>query len=245
MANRPVFIPRPSGDALVDTKFIEFQWIAGLAKSQKAKRIEALHASARQELGVGKVLEVSTKSPLPLGVCLSAFNLMIETVRLRKRFSVESAYQSSKMFDSGGPFIDLLEADSRTAKADPRLKQCGNLIGFRFFGVEWGIEPITAFYDWLYMSALHKRAELAEALADYSAFTDIEFNPMRSVNCQAYSVALFCSLRSRRLLDEALSSKTKFLEIVYRRELNNSRQSHGIQPELQFSTSREAKPGSE
>ena len=245
MASRPVFIPRPSGDALVDTQFIDFQWVAGLAKSQKTKRIEALHASARQQLGVGNILEVSTKSALPLGVCLSAFNLMIETVRLKKTFSVESAYQSSKVFENGGPFVDLLQADSRTSKADPRLKQSGNLIGFRFFGIEWGIEPITAFYDWLYISALHKRAELAEALADYSAFTDIEFNPMRSVNCQAYSVALFCSLRSRGLLEVALSSKPRFLDIVYRRELNNSRQSQGTQPELLFSTSREAQPGNE
>jgi hypothetical protein len=239
MASRPVFVPTSSGDALVETRVIDFPWVAGLAASQKALRIEALHASAARELGISNILEVSTKSSSPLGVSLSAFNLMIETRKLKQVFSVESAYQSSKVFQSGGPFLDLLQVDSHTAKVDPRLRDSGNLIGFRFFGVEWSIEPITAFYDWLYISALYKHNHLTDLLEEYSAFTDIEFNPSRSVNCQAYSVAIFCSLRSRGLLDEALTSKEKFLEVVYQREINNSRQNQSTQPELQFSEVRD------
>ncbi len=239
MATRPVFVPTTSGDVLVETKIVEFPWVAGLSASQKAKRVEALHASAARALGKTNILEVSTKSSLPLGVSLSAFNLMIETRKLKQLFSVESAYQSSKIFRNGGPFLDSLQADSQTAKADQSLKLSGELIGFRFFGVEWGIEPITAFYDWLYISALSKHKQLTAMLEVYSAFTDIEFNPARSVNCQAYSVAVYCALNSRRLLGEALASKESFLKIVYQREINNSRQNQGSQPELQFSEIRD------
>jgi len=48
----------------------------------------------------------------------------------------------------------------------------------------------------------------------YDAFTDIEFNPDRSINCQAYSLALFRALQERNLLSEALASKEAFLDVV-------------------------------
>lgn len=238
MANRPIFVPQMTGETLVETIPVDFPWAAGLAPSQKTKRIEALHAAATKEFGFKKILEVSTKSASPLGVSLSAFNLMIETKVLRQVFSVESAYQSSKIFQNAGPFLDLLKKDSHTAKSDPRLKNSGKLIGFRFFGIDWEVNPTTAFYDWLYISALNKHTQLANMLEEYSAFTDIEFNPTRSVSCQAYSVAIFCSLRSRGLLDKALSSKENFLKIVYQHKTNNSHQNHNNQPELQFSENR-------
>ena len=53
------------------------------------------------------------------------------------------------------------------------------------------LEPRTFFYDWLYVSALAGRPELVNELEHRAAFTDIEFNPKRSINCQAHSVALF------------------------------------------------------
>ncbi len=53
------------------------------------------------------------------------------------------------------------------------------------------LEPRTFFYDWLYVSALAGHPELVNELEHRAAFTDIEFNPKRSINCQAHSVALF------------------------------------------------------
>jgi hypothetical protein len=41
-------------------------------------------------------------------------------------------------------------------------------------------------------------------------FTDIEFNPERWMNCQARSFAAFISLQKRKLLDDAMSSFSKF-----------------------------------
>lgn len=87
------------------------------------------------------------------------------------------------------------------------------LSSFKLDGVRWPLEPKTAFYDWLYLNALKANPELAAAVETYDAFTDIEFNPDRSLNCQARSAALWISLRHAGLLDEALSSREAFLRI--------------------------------
>ena len=50
---------------------------------------------------------------------------------------------------------------------------------------------------------------------EYDAFTDIEFNPNRSINCQAEAAAIYVSLQQQGLLGEALQSKERFLEVVY------------------------------
>ena len=104
---------------------------------------------------------------------------------------------------------------SREAKTDPRLKESGRLIAFELFGVRWPLEPTTAFYDWLYINALHLHQDLAEYVLQHRAFTDIAFNPARSLNCQAYSAALYVSMHGRSMLTpEVLSRKEAFLEAV-------------------------------
>ena len=63
------------------------------------------------------------------------------------------------------------------------------------------LEPRTFFYDWLYVSALAGHPELVNELEHRAAFTDIEFNPKRSINCQAHSVALFQGIAGGRRRD--------------------------------------------
>ncbi len=214
MAERPVYIPKETGLPFVIIKNIMFDWFAGFSVSQKQKSIKSLHSSIEQNLGISKTLEISSKSVESLGNALSSFNLKIRTVKKQRIFSVECAYQASKVFEFGGPYLDILDKTSREAKTDPRLKSSGKLIGFRFYNVDWELEPKTAFYDWLYLNALKKNFELTELMAYYSAFTDIEFNPMKSISCQARSAALYISLEKRSLLNEALSSKDNFLYIL-------------------------------
>jgi hypothetical protein len=214
MAERPVYIPEENGFPFVTIKSIMFDWFAGFSVSQKQKSIKSLHLSIEQTLGISKTLEISSKSLESLGNDLSAFNLKICTVKKQKIFSVECGYQASKVFEFGGPYLDILDKTSREAKTDPRLKSSGKLIGFRFYNVDWELEPKTAFYDWLYLNALKKNFELTESMARYSAFTDIEFNPMKSISCQARSAALYIALEKRNLLNEALSSKDNFLYIL-------------------------------
>jgi hypothetical protein len=234
MAQRPLYIPSINGAILVQTKHVEFQWSPGMAVSQKQKSIDSLHGAARQILQTGSVLEVSSKSRDPLGVALSAFNLTFTTLKHGRTFSVECAFQSSKVFEHGGPFTDMLAMTSREAKTDARLKSSGRLTEFRFFGSVWGLEPQTAFYDWLYINALKKKPDLAERLMDFCAFTDIEFNPERSINCQAYSVALFVSLCRRGLLNEATASKEAFLATVENATTSNARQDDTVQQGLRL-----------
>lgn len=234
MATRPIYIPATNGSALVITKMIDFEWHAGLAPSQKQKSINSLHLAAKEELGIDTLLEISSKSKVSLGVNLSAFNLMILLPSLENKISVESAYQASKVFEGGIQYRDILNKNSRDAKTDARIKESGRLVGFNLSGQEWGLEPKTAFYDWLYISALCQNENLNNSLLEYSAFTDIEFNPKKSINCQAYAVALFVSLKTRGVIEEALASKDSFLRIIRDRDISNAHQDDTLQGQLKF-----------
>ena len=48
----------------------------------------------------------------------------------------------------------------------------------------------------------------------YAGFTDVEFNPHRSINCQARSAALFLSLMKRGDLENALHSPDEFIQTL-------------------------------
>ncbi|SRR6266568_108961 len=224
MAERPLFIPSLEGPALVQTRHVEFQWFPGMAISQRQKSVDSLHAAAEKLPGIAKVLEVSSKSREELGTELSAFNLHFTTLKYNRTLTVECAFQGSKVFEHGGPYTDIFNMTSREAKKDERLRSSGRLVGFRFFGADWGLEPQTAFYDWIYINALKKQPGIAERLLDYSAFTDIEFNPERSINCQAYSVALYVSLFRRNRLEQVTSSKEAFLQALASAMISNARQ---------------------
>jgi hypothetical protein len=214
MAKRPVYIPKLNSESSgVIVKNVEFKWFPGMSKSQKQKSILSLHEAAGEK-NISPILEISSKSDSVLGVQLSAFNLMITTKKLSKVFSVETAFQSSKVFEKGGPYIDLLLGTSREAKKDIRLLESGNLVKFIFFSKEFNLKPRTLFYDWLYINALHQNEELSDGLVLYRGFTDIEFNPKRSINCQAYSAALYVSLKNMGTIKEALESPETFLEIL-------------------------------
>jgi hypothetical protein len=201
MAKRPIFTPDFSGFPYVDAVYIEFKWYSGFAKSQMQKTITSLHDAAEKQ-NIAPILEISGKSKSPLGVSLSAFNLPLELPNGRT-MSVECAYQGSKVFENGGPYHDLYSASSREAKTDDRLRNSGDLIAFNFYGEEFPIEPKTAFYDWLYITALYQRGtDLVPELDNFQGFSDIVFNPDRSLNCQARAAALFLSLSKKGLINK-------------------------------------------
>jgi type I restriction enzyme M protein len=225
MANRPVFLPKESMGC-VQKKCVDFTWSSGFAVSQKQKSITSLHENAKKKFGVSKILDISSKSEDPLGVALSAFNLKTTTLEKGITFSVETAFQSSKVFKDGGPFLDLLGKSSKEAKKDPRIRNSGALIGFRFCNANFPLYPKTIFYDWLYINTLLKNAHLKEQILKYEAFTDIEFNPKKSINCQAFSVALFCLLHRAGKLNYDSIEFTPFKSIttaIYSKELSNGK----------------------
>ncbi|MBU6520483.1 hypothetical protein KOL70_21240 [Pantoea sp. B270] len=235
MAKRPVYIPTGEKSLFVKTEFIDFTWFPGMSVSQKQKSIDSLHLAAKSNLPkVAEILEISSKSRDSLGVALSAFNLSFTTLKQQRTLTIECAFQGSKVFQRGGPFTDMFEMTPREAKKDKRLLTSGRLTGFKFFGTEWELEPQTAFYDWLYISALRKQKELADQVVAYSAFTDIEFNPERSINCQAYSAALYVSLHNLGILDDTISSKERFLQTIASAKISNARQDDSGQPGFGF-----------
>ncbi len=199
MAQRPVFIPSPQGPPWVEERIIEFTWHPGFALSQARKSIESLHQGARKD-GIKPILEISSKSPNPLGRQLSAFQLSLWAVGAAGTpMSVECAFQGSKVFQEGGPYTDLYKASSRQAKRDPRIRESGDLVKFQFMGTDVPTEPKNLFYDWLYLMALNlkKNSTLAQSLLEYAAFSDIAFNPRKSINCQARAAALYVAFRRR------------------------------------------------
>jgi hypothetical protein len=211
MAERPVFIPSPFAPGLVKEHSCQITWNSGFAPIQKKKNIKALHEAAAIA-GYSPLLEVSTKSDEKLGQHLSAFHLKVS--RGKQDIPLESAFQGSKVFEGGGPYTDLFSAEPRDAKRDPRLQNSGHLIRFDFEGLRFPLNPKTAFYDWLYVKALFPHREWLARLRKYAGFTDIEFNPQRSINCQARSCALFVSLRSKDLLESAVESPECFLSLM-------------------------------
>ena len=212
MAERPIFVPKPASEQLVEEIFLQLKWHPGFAPVQKEKNIRALHEAAARA-GHRNVLEVSTKSDNPRGQELSAFNLKVRSEKLGE-IPLECAFQGSKVFERGGPFTDLYFVDVRSAKKDPRLKESGKLVAFEFDGVPWPLEPKTAFYDWLYLGGIDPTVDRAQELLQYGGFSDIEFNPARSINCQARSIALLLSLMQRGEWGEAVKSPSGFLRII-------------------------------
>lgn len=216
MASRPVFVVTLD-HRLCIREDTEFEFYSGFSDKQKKKSIYSLHEAYLRKNTNKRVLEISSKSEDDLGIKLSAFNLMIKT-KNGNEFSVECAFQASKVFERGGPYEDLLNVPSRIAKKDERLKNSGRIIAFAIKGKTFSAEPKTYFYNWLYINALCLHHDLAERLLEYDAFTDIAFNPQRSINCQAEAAAIYVSLQKQGLLQEALRSKEAFLDIVYSEE---------------------------
>jgi hypothetical protein len=212
MAERPVFIPWPTGLRLVKELSFSFEWSPGFAPVQKKKNVRALHESAAVK-GYSPLLEVSTKSEVRLGERLSAFNLKVTAGEFGE-IPLECAFQGSKVFESGGPFTDLYSMEAKSARKDPRLRNSGRLIEFRFDGFTFPNEPKTAFYDWLYITAIFPHREYLSRLKEFAGFTDIEFNPEKSVNCQARSCAIFVAMMVKGILESAVKSPTNFIEAV-------------------------------
>ena len=220
MAYRPVFY----GDAFGYKKhMIDFEFFTGFSLSQKQKSIQSLHNSIIRTFPERKILEVSSKSLDEIGRQASAFNLNV-TLKSGKEFSVEQIFQGSKKFRRGGSQLHLI--DKMTAKELKKhigkIHQVDELVSFECFGQIFPLKPQTFFYNWLYINSLHKNQLLANQIINYDTFTDIEFNPNKSKNCQAEACSIYVYLYKSNLLDFALSSKENFLQVVYQEKKGDS-----------------------
>ena len=221
MANRPYFGLGDTTTCFYTEQTADFVYSPGLARSQKVKNVHALHESILRRHPQSRTLEISTKSDLQLGQALSAFNL---TWQLNgKAYPLECIFQGSKVFSQGGPYKDLILGEPLQAKRDERLKNSGSLQHFIFRSEKWPLEPATCFYDYIYMQALRTHPDLVKELVQFDTFTDIEFNPKRSVNCQARSVAIFVTLVRYGRLDEFLCDQESFIKL-YRNRVSDQQE---------------------
>lgn len=190
MAKRPVFFIRHKK---VVQDLFSFEWFPGFSMSQKQKSIESLHHAILKADADARPLEISTKSKDAIGISLSAFNL-----RLNK-YTLENVFQSAKVFVNGGPYPDLLNVPPKAAKRDERLHNSVNLKAFRYQNEDFPLIPKTVFYDFIYIAAVKNSftADEIKEISSYNYFTDIEFNPTKSINTQARAAAMI-----RLLLDE-------------------------------------------
>lgn len=177
-ATRPIFIPNYDRIG-ISTKEITFDWHMGMSKEVRIRSMHALHETAKQ-IGFNPILEASSKSQEKLGMALSAFYL-----RNENNIAVENLFQSSKVFENGQQYLNLLSISPKDAKKYELLKKSGNIIHFKFNEKIFPLEPKSLFYDWLYCSVLEQPHNLAIAnellSCQYKAFSDIEFNPQKII----------------------------------------------------------------
>ena len=202
MAVRPVFLVNDAKPFYYVWN-CEFTYNSGFSVQQKQKNITAMHSGFESKFGNKKILEISSKSMQELGVKLSAFNLTKYVPELEKSVPVECVYQSGKVFAEKVRFNDLLLTTPKNAKRDERISSAGRIFSFFFDGKEYPAEPKNAFYDFIYINALLEHEELLNELLEYDAFTDIEFNPQKSINCQARAAAVTVSLARSGNLEKA------------------------------------------
>ena len=183
MAKRPAFFVN---QGKVISEMYSFEWYSGFAVSQKQKSIKSLHNAILKADVNAKPLEISTKSMEAIGIKLSAFNLKINS------YTLENIFQSAKVFENGGPYLDLLDVSPKEAKRDERLHKSGSLKAFRYQNEDFPLIPQTVFYDFIYIIAIKQSFTTDEinAISSYNYFTDIEFNPTKSINTQARTAAI-------------------------------------------------------
>ena len=143
----------------------------------------------------GRVLEVSSRSPLELGRQLSAMNLRAAGDPQHR--CVEAIYQAAKLYAGRGP-ANPARSGYEAKRLDRGRRRQGPLTGFEHAGRRWDLATGTAFYDWLWTrSALAAYGPaLIERLQEFDAFTD-QFHRPGSRACQARTAAIVAGIGER------------------------------------------------
>lgn len=214
MATRPVFVPdiQPDSPRLFHEHEVDFQWTPGATSGQKKSNIDRLHAAAGHR-NLTRLLDVTPESGNQSGSRVLPSNLAVEDDR-HYIIPVLAAFHGSKVFASGGPFVDLYRKSQKDVLIDPRLTGSGKLHGYRFMGLEWGLKSESMFYDWLVVQSIDRYPGLNSEIRGYGGFTEISC-PSGGVSiCHARSCALYVGLAEKNLLGEVAASQDLFIKIL-------------------------------
>ena len=154
-----------------------------------------------------RVLEISSRSPQPLGRQLSA--MFLEDPASGK--PVEAVYQAAKCYGpEGGPAGRVLANGFDAKQLDRTRCRAGRLRGFDDGRLFWPAETGTQFYDRLWIRSA--RAAGVGAV-DYDAFTDRFHRRGHALACQARSMAMLQGMARARVLDR-LDDPMAFSELM-------------------------------
>ena len=138
---------------------------------------------------------------------------VMEQAPFFRRVNIDFTFYNGFSFQQKQRCIRSLHRSYREVTGNDRILEVGSL--FQWSEENSPINPPTYFFDWLYVNTLHQNPELAEEVVKYKAFTDIEFNPARQINCQAEAAAIYVGLRNSGKLEEALKDKDAFRRVVF------------------------------
>lgn len=208
MAKRLYFIPKRSFQGLIVEKIVDFTEVRGDKESSVVKTMENMHHVIRANETGGKILEVSPYGS-NIGQMLTPWQLTLKT-KSGVSYPVAAIYESSKVFERGGPYEDLKDKNQDELQKDERLTQSGDLMGYHFEEEAFTTTPRHKFFDYLYIRALKDREDLQEELLKADIVTDVTYQMNAMHLSPARSVSYFISLYRENLLDKVLSSSEEF-----------------------------------
>lgn len=89
---------------------------------------------------------------------------------LKKEFSITNILQACKVFEKGGPYIDLFGTSPKQAKEDERTKTSGEIIHYMLEKKQYPSRPDDLFLIWLYFLALKEHPLLSAKICQYDGF---------------------------------------------------------------------------
>lgn len=210
MAVRKIYLSLPEYPYVKEVS-VTFPWMNG----SKHQNVQAVLDTFHDVYPDVPALEVSLASSQPEGIHAAAMKLPLHRDGLEQEVPVGIVYEAAKVFENGGPYVDLLQCSRQKVQKDARLQHSGRCIGYRLEDTAFPVEPYPyAFFNWLYGCALHQNPEKAEGLLKFGAFSDLELgSTKKDRNSPARAAAVYAGLAAAGKLDclasyEAFTAQT-------------------------------------
>ena len=169
------------------------------------------------------IMEETNENPLEISVDLTVpFEYLLDNFHLTYNcVSLECVWQSSKKFEYGGPYKELLGVNPFSARLDVRLEKSGKLVAYCLDDEEWPARFKTVFYDYLCVQSILQTFGKDLDLSDYEWFTDVNFLPRVQISSRAKQVAIYKLIQKKNMWD-CLDSKKKWIDFYSNHVTKNS-----------------------
>ena len=212
MAFGAVFIPSLQ-EPYYDFILVEYTPSGYLGSEKTKKDSNILHEAYRIKYNAeANILEISRFAKKPGDIFSTKYAKILYQYtypyKHQKSVCIETVFHGSKCFEKGGPYKDIImpSKTSHSARYDKRLQNSGKLLNYHLYDRTYPSYPATsAFYDWLYISALQGNSnicDLSSLLFEYDGFTDMDYNPntQMCVVCPARVAAMYVGMTKAGVL---------------------------------------------